>query len=136
RFNAAEWANLNRADMTLAARLINVDLPALQQRLNALSASDFLRSVCVGVEQGGQCWLTPPGTIPGYRGFITGGECVPIVDIPGVVTANCSIFVPGIPSTTFNWLPDFTRSGWRVVDDISSFLSSANRVLNTMAPQI
>src|SRR5262245_9202941 len=65
RFNATEWANLNRADLAVAVQLVNVDLPALQQRLNNLSVSDFLSSVCVGTQQDGQCWLTPPTTIPG-----------------------------------------------------------------------
>ncbi|MBL9167735.1 MAG: hypothetical protein JNN07_08340 [Verrucomicrobiales bacterium] len=133
RFNATEWANLNRVDMTLAAKLINVDWPAFQQRFNNLTAADFLSSVCVGTVVEGVCYAIPPSKLPGW--FIAGQGCVVPAVIP-IVPSNCEINVPGIPSTTFNWLPDFGRPGWSAPRDLNAFLAQVDRVLVQFPPAI
>ncbi|HRI11903.1 MAG TPA: hypothetical protein PLX89_02770 [Verrucomicrobiota bacterium] len=123
KFAGNEWVDFNRVDMSHAVDLINNRIPALRSRLQQLGSGDFLKSVCAGVERDGQCWLVPPSTGPGILVF---DECIPTVDWD---LATCTIDYPGVPSTDFDWVPDFGASGWSVVDDMTGFLRASADVL-------
>ena len=124
-FNANDWINLDRADITELKRLMEVKWPALETRLNSLSKDDFLSDVCLGVWQGGSCWTTPPFDGPGYKVL---GECVPV--IPGV-GENCTVHYPGIPGAVVP-LPDFTKAGWQVPTDLANFVADLVEAAETL----
>jgi PKD repeat protein len=124
-FNANEWINLDRADITELKRLIDVEWPALEARIKGLGQNDFLSDVCLGVWQGGSCWTTPPFTGPGYK---LAGECIPI--IPGV-GSDCTISYPGIPAAVVP-LPDFSKSGWKVPSDLTAFLEKVVKAAESL----
>lgn len=98
-FDANQWLNLNRVNLIQLVNLMQNDLPPLEQRLNSLDVNDFLSLQCVGVEKDGKCYIVPP-------------FCTPV---------GCSSGErgPEIP------LPDFDKSGWRIVDDMTRFVDTA-----------
>lgn len=127
KFNGADWVNLNRADMTLAADLVNVRIPDLQARLAKLTVDDFVRKLCLGIEQGGQCWIRPPEMVTVY------GKLVPFTDvcIPGLDNPDCAYTdtIPGIPSASFDYYPDFSKGGWTAVSDVRVLMLDITRVM-------
>jgi hypothetical protein len=104
-FNANDWLNLNRVNLTKLIKLIQVDLPALEKRVNNLDKDDFLSKQCAGDRVDGKCYTVPPICGPlGCTGGIEG------VEIP---------------------LPDFDKSGWDIVKDVANFIDTAFSALNS-----
>ncbi len=106
QFNASDWINLNRADMEMAADLVNNRLPALKARLSGLGVEHFLEQKCLGTVKDGDCWLIPPTPL-----------------------------TPGVPSLE-SWVPDFSRSGWNVHREIAEVMDLAARALRQFPSSI
>jgi len=104
-FNSNDWINLNRANLTRLVNLMQNDLPTLQNRVNNLGEGDFLSEQCAGEKVNGKCYTVPP-------------FCVPLV--------GCNDGVPGVEIP----LPDFDKSGWSIVGDVTAFVDATFSALN------
>ena len=119
-FNANDWLNLDRLNITKGIELYQVKLPALQEKLSTLGADDFITYHCLGEgEVNGQCYTTLEHcvTIP-EECFL--GLCSP-------ETTVCTPALGPIPKVP---LPDFTKSGWTIINDLKQFVEDAADALN------
>lgn len=144
-FNANDWIDLTQLDATQyrpyqaaferlltdlnsavgrLERLVTQDWEALEQRITNLSANDFVTPTCLGISQGGGCWVTPPFSLEGWEGPLS-DECIPLKDIDFLDVLpdpNCTVDVPGIPSALVP-VPTFSESGWKVPEDLGAWVN-------------